>query len=54
MIGRSVPRTVVHETIAELGGGRFSHWTGEGFIFSSSDNTNPQSTGRRYWIVKPK
>ena len=43
-----------HVTIAELGGGRFSHWTGEGFIFSSSDNTNPQSTGRRYWIVKPK
>jgi hypothetical protein len=43
-----------HAKISKLGNGRFSHWNREGFIFSSSDNSNPKTTGRRYWIVLPK
>jgi hypothetical protein len=42
-----------HADISKLGNGRFSHWTQEGFIFSTSDNTSPQNTGRKYWIVRP-
>lgn len=42
-----------HPDIAELGYGRFSHWTKVGFIFSSSDRTNPASNGRQYWVVLP-
>lgn len=43
-----------HIEIARLGHGRFSHWTGLGFIFSTSDNSNPRSTGRIYWVVRPR
>lgn len=37
----------VHVDIHEQGGGRFSHW-GRYVIFSTSDNTDPRSNGRRY------
>jgi hypothetical protein len=40
--------------IHELGHGRFSHWTGIGFIISSSDGTNPATNGRNYWVVLPE
>jgi len=43
-----------HADISKIGNGRFSHWSEEGFIFSSSDNSDPRTTGRRYWVVLPK
>jgi hypothetical protein len=46
------PAHSTHVDIAMLGKGRFSHWTGAGFIFSSSDGTNPQSNKRTYWAVR--
>lgn len=47
------PSHIVHSDIAKLGDGRFSHWTGIGFIFSSSDNSDPNLNGRTYWAVRP-
>jgi hypothetical protein len=45
----------VHAYIAKIGLGRYSHWRSNGaiFIFSSSDNSDPQTNGRTYWAVKP-
>jgi hypothetical protein len=40
----------MHQTIADQGAGRFSHW-GEGIVFSASDNTDPAANGRRYSIA---
>jgi 2-polyprenyl-6-hydroxyphenyl methylase/3-demethylubiquinone-9 3-methyltransferase len=40
----------VHDDIALLGSGRFSHW-GHDVVFSSSDNTDPRSNGRAYELV---
>lgn len=40
-------------SISKLGHGRFSYWTDQGFIFSSSDGSDPNSNGRRYWAVVP-
>jgi hypothetical protein len=42
-----------HDDIVGEGRGRFSHWQGIGFVFSSSDNTNPNTPARRYWVVRP-
>ena len=44
-----------HEDIATLGQGRFSHWRKNGttFYWSSSDNSDPNTNGRAYWVVKP-
>lgn len=44
-----------HADIAMIGRGRFSHWKRGNsiFVFSSSDNSNPQTNGRAYWAVKP-
>jgi hypothetical protein len=41
--------------IASLGGGRFSHWRKNGttMYWSSSDNTDPATNGRAYWVVRP-
>jgi hypothetical protein len=46
------PAHSVHTDIAKLGHGRFSHWTGIGFIFSSSDGTDPRINGRVYRPVR--
>jgi hypothetical protein len=50
-----------HSSISEivsLGLGRFRLETGRGhggwLTWSSSDNTNPMTNGRTYWVVKPK
>ncbi|QPF82651.1 hypothetical protein IC762_23260 [Bradyrhizobium genosp. L] len=45
-----------HDQIGTLGQGRFSHWKGSSsiFVFSSSDNTDPETNGRDYWAVKPE
>ncbi len=36
-----------HEQIRSFGHGAYSHW-GQGILFSSSDNSNPKTNGRRY------
>jgi hypothetical protein len=43
-----------HADIAALGGGRYSHWKTQGMVFSSSDNSDPNTNGRRYWAVLPE
>ena len=45
------PPHTIHTEIAAKGKGRFSHWTSIGFIFSTSDNSDPNSNGRSYWAV---
>ena len=42
-----------HADIRKYGHGWFSRRAGTGFIFSSSDSTNPRSRGRTYWAVIP-
>ena len=37
--------------VADLGKGRFSHW-GPHIIFTASDNSNPNTNGRKYAAVK--
>ena len=44
------PPHSMHGDIAALGLGRFSHW-GDVIAFSTSDNTDPNSNGRKYWAV---
>jgi hypothetical protein len=39
--------------ISKLGHGRFSYWTDQGFLFSTSDGSDPNRNGRRYWAVAP-
>ena len=41
------PAHSVHQDIRVFGLGEFSHW-GNMLIFSTSDNTNPLSNGRKY------
>jgi hypothetical protein len=41
-----------HE-IYHLGGGSFSHLKDSQFVFSSSDNSDPNTNGRSYWLVFP-
>lgn len=38
--------------IRDLGAGRYSHLR-RGFMFSSSDNSDPATNGRSYWAVVP-
>jgi hypothetical protein len=33
------------------GGGNFAIWPDQGIVFSSSDNSDPNRNGRRYWVV---
>lgn len=40
------------EDIEEIGLGRFSHLKRAGF-FSTSDNSDPATNGRKYWAVLP-
>lgn len=40
-------RHAIHRQIAEHGGGRFSHW-GDSLFFSATDNSDPNTNGRRY------
>jgi hypothetical protein len=42
-----------HSEIADLGMGRYSHWRGQGYVISSSDNSDPNTNGRFYWAVVP-
>jgi hypothetical protein len=42
------PSHTIHADVATKGKGRFSHWTAAGFIFSASDNSNPNANGKHY------
>jgi hypothetical protein len=39
--------------ISKIGQGRFNYWIGQGLIFSTSDGSDPNRNGRRYWAVVP-
>jgi hypothetical protein len=43
-----------HADIAKNGNGRYSHWKNAGFIFSTSDNSDPNTNGRGYRVVRPQ
>jgi hypothetical protein len=43
----------IHAEIAQQGGGRYSHWSGE-LLFSTPDNSDPNSNGRLYVAVEPR
>jgi hypothetical protein len=46
-----------HVDIAELGGGRYSHWrvdAGSGIIFSATDNSNPNKSSRSYFYLEDR
>ena len=49
------PAHSTHADVARIGRGRFSHWRNNGaiFVFSSTDNSDPQTNRRAYWAVKP-
>jgi hypothetical protein len=46
------PAHSIHTDIATKGKGRFSHWASDGFIFSTSDNSDPRTNGRRYLATR--
>ncbi len=41
------------QAISKTGRGHFAYWNGRGIFFSASDNTDPNTNGRRYWAVVP-
>ena len=48
--GRLVgPQHAPLDDISKAGRGRFTHW-GEGIYFSASDNSDPNTNGRRYSV----
>jgi hypothetical protein len=48
------PAHNAYEVIRDFGTGRFSFWRGSGFVFTASDNSDPNTNGRRYWAVLPE
>jgi hypothetical protein len=43
-----------HVQIISLGGGRYSHWKGQGLLFSASDNSDPNRNGKLYSVrIRP-
>lgn len=46
------PAHTSHVDIGRYGEGRFSHWSPDGFIFSASDNSDPNSNGRIYTVTR--
>lgn len=42
-----------YDAISNEGDGHFALWKDQGLIFSTSDNTDPNTNGRRYWAVIP-
>jgi hypothetical protein len=45
------PAHAIHLDIRESGRGRFSHW-GSDFVFSTSDNSDPNTNGRSYLVIR--
>jgi len=43
-----------HDEVEYIGRGRYSHWKDVGILMSTSDNTDPNRNGRRYWIGLPR
>jgi hypothetical protein len=48
------PPHTAHLFIERDGGGRFSHYWGLGFIFSTSDNSDPNTNGKTYTAIPPR
>jgi len=48
------PAHSIHAEIIGKGKGRFSHWSEAGFVFSASDNSDPNINGRTYLAVDSK
>jgi hypothetical protein len=51
------PAHSLNADIANLGGGRYSHWQtdkGPALNFSATDNSDPNSSGKRYSYPKPR
>jgi hypothetical protein len=46
------PADAPFNEIRKLGKGRYALWRGIGFAFSASDNSDPRTNGRHYWIVR--
>ena len=40
--------------IETAGNGRYSHWTEASIVFSTSDNSDPRTNGRKYALVSPR
>jgi hypothetical protein len=47
------PAHAQHGEIDTLGRGSFSHYSTYGFIFSTSDNSDPNKNGRTYMAIQP-
>lgn len=47
------PAHTYHQDIVDLGGGRYSHWSGLGLVFSTSDGSNPNQNWKLYSVRKP-
>lgn len=47
------PAHARHDDIRTRGGGLFSHW-GDDLYFSSSDNSDPRTSGRKYTVTGPR
>lgn len=45
------PAHELHQSIGDEGRGRYSHWTGNALIFSTSDNSDPNANGREYTVA---
>lgn len=43
-----------YEIIRDYGTGRFTFWRNSGFVFTASDNSDPNTNGRSYWAVLPQ
>jgi len=43
-----------HKEIREIGKGKYSHWSERLIYFSSSDNSDPRTNGRKYVLVTTK
>ena len=45
------PPRALHADIRKKGRGRYSHWTQRTLYFSTSDNSDPRTNGRKYTLV---
>ncbi|MBR0793809.1 hypothetical protein JQ615_00220 [Bradyrhizobium jicamae] len=47
------PAHSTYLAVHDIGGGRYAHWKGRGLVFSSSDGSDPNTNGRKYFAVLP-
>jgi hypothetical protein len=43
-----------HAEIREIGKGKYSHWTKGSIYFSTSDNSDPRTNGRKYTLISTR